>query len=31
MRILRPVLGSLVRSGLKKDLQSLKALLERPA
>ena len=31
MRILRPVLGSMVRSGLRKDLQSLKALLERPA
>ena len=28
MRLLRPVLGSMVRSGLKKDLQRLKALLE---
>lgn len=28
MRLLRPVLGSMVRSGLKKDLQRLKALLD---
>jgi carbon monoxide dehydrogenase subunit G len=28
MRLLRPVLGSIVRSGLKKDLRQLKALLE---
>ena len=28
MRLLRPVLGPMVRSGLKKDLQTLKALLE---
>ncbi len=28
MRLLRPVLGSMVRSGLRKDLQTLKALLE---
>jgi hypothetical protein len=32
MRLLRPVLGSMVRSGLKKDLQTLKTLLEsRPS
>jgi Polyketide cyclase / dehydrase and lipid transport len=28
MRLLRPVLGTMVRSGLKKDLQALKGLLE---
>ena len=28
MRLLRPVLGTLVRSGLKKDLKRLKALLD---
>jgi len=28
MRLLRPVLGVMVRSGLKKDLQTLRALLE---
>ena len=28
MRLLRPVLGPIVRSGLKKDLQTLKATLE---
>ena len=28
MRLLRPILGSMVRSGLKKDLQRLKELLE---
>jgi hypothetical protein len=28
MRLLRPVLGTMVRSGLKKDLQTLKNLLE---
>ena len=28
MRLLRPVLGPMVRSGLKKDLQTLKSLLE---
>ena len=28
MRLLRPVLGSIVRSGLKKDLQKLQGLLE---
>jgi hypothetical protein len=28
MRLLRPVLGVMVRSGLKKDLQALRALLE---
>ena len=28
MRLLRPVLGSMVRSNLKKDLQKLKGLLE---
>ena len=28
MRLLRPVLGTMVRSGLKKDLKRLKALLE---
>ncbi len=28
MRLLRPVLGPMVRSGLKKDLQKLKTLLE---
>lgn len=28
MRLLRPILGSMVRSGLKKDLQKLKGLLE---
>jgi hypothetical protein len=28
MRLLRPILGSMVRSGLKKDLQQLKGLLE---
>jgi carbon monoxide dehydrogenase subunit G len=28
MRLLRPVLASIVRSGLKKDLRQLKALLE---
>jgi hypothetical protein len=28
MRLLRPVLGSIVRSGLRKDLQALKSLLE---
>ena len=27
-RLLRPILGSMVRSGLKKDLQKLKGLLE---
>jgi hypothetical protein len=31
MRLLRPVLGSLVRSGLKRDLQTLKGLLEERA
>jgi len=31
MRLLRPVLGSLVRSGLKKDLQRLKGLMEASA
>ena len=31
MRLLRPVLGSLVRSGLKRDLQTLKGLLEARA
>jgi hypothetical protein len=31
MRLLRPVLGSLVRAGLKKDLQALKGLLEARA
>lgn len=30
MRLLRPILGSIVRSGLKKDLQKLKAILESP-
>ena len=29
MRLLRPVMGPMVRSGLKKDLQKLKALLEQ--
>jgi hypothetical protein len=29
MRLLRPLLGPIVRSGLKKDLQRLKATLER--
>ena len=29
MRLLRPVLGRMVRSGLRKDLQTLKAQLER--
>ena len=29
MRLLRPVLGSIVRSGLKKDLRKLKAALEQ--
>ena len=29
MRLLRPVLGGVVRSGLKKDLARLKALLEQ--
>ena len=29
MRLLRPVLGSIVRSGLRRDLQALKALLEK--
>jgi hypothetical protein len=28
MRLLRPILGSMVRAGLKKDLQKLKGLLE---
>ena len=28
MRLLRPVLGPIVRSGLRKDLQTLKATLE---
>jgi uncharacterized protein YndB with AHSA1/START domain len=28
MRLLRPILGPMVRSGLRKDLQKLKALLE---
>jgi len=28
MRLLRPLLGSMVRSGLKKDLHKLKAILE---
>lgn len=28
MRLLRPILGSMVRSGLKKDLRTLKGLLE---
>ena len=28
MRLLRPVLASMVRSGLKKDLQKLRQLLE---
>jgi len=28
MRLLRPILGPIVRSGLKKDLQTLKGLLE---
>jgi Polyketide cyclase / dehydrase and lipid transport len=28
MQLLRPILGSMVRSGLKKDLQKLKGLLE---
>jgi uncharacterized protein YndB with AHSA1/START domain len=28
MRLLRPFLGSIVRSGLKKDLQKLKSILE---
>ena len=28
MRLLKPVLGPMVRSGLKKDLQNLKTLLE---
>jgi hypothetical protein len=31
MRLLRPLLGALVRSGLKKDLQRLKSVLESPA
>jgi carbon monoxide dehydrogenase subunit G len=31
MRLMRPVLGPLVRSGLKKDLLRLKQLLERPS
>jgi carbon monoxide dehydrogenase subunit G len=31
MRILRPVLGPIVRSGLRKDLRSLKSLLEHRA
>ncbi len=31
MRLLRPVLGPIVRSGLKKDLQTLKAALEGDA
>ncbi len=31
MRLLRPVLGPLVRSGLRKDLQKLKELLEARA
>jgi len=30
MRLLRPILGAKVRSGLKKDLQKLKAILESP-
>ena len=29
MRLLGPLLGMMVRSGLKKDLRTLKALLER--
>ena len=29
MRLLRPLLGPMVRSGLRKDLQKLKGLLER--
>ena len=29
MRLLRPILGPMVRSGLKKDLATLRALLER--
>jgi hypothetical protein len=29
MRLLRPLLGPIVRSGLKKDLQTLKTLLDR--
>ena len=29
MRLLRPFLGAIVRSGLKKDLQKLKAILEQ--
>ena len=28
MRLLRPLLGTMVRSGLKRDLQTLKGLLE---
>jgi hypothetical protein len=28
MRLLRPILGRMVRSGLRKDLQTLRALLE---
>ena len=28
MRLLRPILGPMVRSGLRKDLQKLRALLE---
>lgn len=28
MRLLGPILGPMVRSGLKKDLQTLRALLE---
>jgi hypothetical protein len=31
MRLLRPILGSMVRSGLKKDLQQLNAALESRA
>ena len=31
VRLLRPVLGPMVRSGLRKDLQTLKGLLEERA
>ena len=31
MRLLGPLLGPLVRSGLKKDLRKLKLLLEAPS
>jgi len=31
MRLLRPILGPMVRSGLKKDLQTLRGLLENPS